>query len=77
MFILADVKRLAKIIDPEISDQFIRVAFVVGLPESVKKQLKANLAGDDLSISDLVEIARRVVVAGGSVVKKVVCHVWL
>ena len=34
---LADVRRLAKIINPEISDQFISVAFVAGLSESVKK----------------------------------------
>ena len=58
---LADIKRLSKIVDPDISEKFLCVAFLAGLPDQVKKQIRATSVSDDLVLEDYVEIARKLV----------------
>lgn len=58
---LADIRRLCRIVDSDVSDKFIRVSFLAGLPDQVKKQIRASTASDELSLSECVEIARKLV----------------
>jgi len=51
---LADIKRLAKIIDPAVSDKFLEVIFLSGLPEPIKKQLKASSVDGEWELADYV-----------------------
>ena len=56
-----EIKRLSKIVDPDISEKFLCVAFLAGLPDQVKKQIRATSVSDDLVLEDYVEIARKLV----------------
>jgi len=58
---LADIKRLARLIDPAISDRFLGVAFLAGLPSQIKKQIQSSSTCEDLDLEDYVDIARKLV----------------
>lgn len=57
---LSDLKRLGKLVNDSIDDAWIKCAFVQGLPEDVKAQLKAASAVDEMSLTQVVERARLV-----------------
>lgn len=54
---LSDLRRLAKLAEVE-SDSLLRRAFVVGLPVSVSRELKALAKVDEMPLSSIVERAR-------------------
>lgn len=58
---LASLRRLARLISVEPSDDWIKVAFLAGLPEDVKMQLTAMCRVNTLSLSELVEKARNII----------------
>ena len=52
--------RLLKIVDPLISEAFIKTAFVSGLPQEVKCQIQATNAKSSLFFCEFTEIARSI-----------------
>ena len=55
---LADLKRLAALIDEFLSDDFMKCAFVSGLPENIKLQLRAACSMKAMKLEEVVERAR-------------------
>lgn len=55
---LADVKRMFKLIDENSSDELIKTAFVFGLPENVKVQLKAACTLSEMTLESVVQRSR-------------------
>ena len=55
---LADLKRLAALIDEFLSDDFMKCAFVSGLPENIKLQLRAACSMKTMKLEEVVERAR-------------------
>ena len=58
---LADLRRLAGLVSSESSVDWVRCAFVNGLPQDVKCQLMATNAVERLSLPELVERVRSVI----------------
>ncbi|XP_054267042.1 uncharacterized protein LOC128989196 [Macrosteles quadrilineatus] len=57
----SDLKRLAKLIDSSVSDEWIKSSFVHGLPREVQNQLKAACCLQDMELSKVLERARSLV----------------
>lgn len=57
----SELKRLAKLIDPFVSDEWIKNATVHGLPPDVQSQLKAACCLQDMDLSKVIERARSLV----------------
>ena len=55
---LADLKRLAELVDSSVSDKFLKCTFVCGLPEEIRSQLRAACALGKMDLSCIVERAR-------------------
>lgn len=58
---VSELKRLAKLIDPFVSDEWIKNAMVHGLPTEVQNQLKAACCLHDIDLSEVLEKARGLV----------------
>lgn len=58
----SDLKRLAKLIDPLVSDEWIKSGFVHGLPRDVQNQLKAACCLHDMELPKVLERARSLVI---------------
>lgn len=54
----SDLKRLAKLVDPFVSDEWIKSAVVHGLPEDTQTQLKAACSLQSMELSDVMTRAR-------------------
>ena len=57
---LADLRRLARLVHSVPSEEWIKAAFVFGLPEQVKIQLKAATSAKAMALTELVERARMI-----------------
>ena len=55
---LSDLRRLSSLIDSDMPDAFLKCAFVNGLPDELKSQLKAACALKKMSLADIVERTR-------------------
>ena len=55
---VADITRLAKLVDSKLSPTYIKCAFVAGLPIEMKKQLKAACKLNTMLLADVVDRAR-------------------
>lgn len=55
---LADLRRLAMLIDPSMSDRILKCAFVSGLPEGVRLQMRAACSLETMTLAELVERSR-------------------
>jgi hypothetical protein len=62
----SDLRRLAKLIDPIVSDEWVKSSFVYGLPKDVQNQLKAACCLQDMELSKVLERARSLVTGGES-----------
>lgn len=63
---LADLRRLARLVHSAPSEEWIKAAFVFGLPEQVKIQLKAATSAKTTALSELVERARMILSVTGT-----------
>ena len=57
----SDLKRLAKLVDPLISEGWIKCSLVHGLPIDVQNQLKAACCLNEMELSEVMERARSLV----------------
>lgn len=57
---LSDLRRLGRTSCDKLSDEWLRCAFVAGLPDGVKVQLKAATSLDSMPLSEVVERARMI-----------------
>ena len=55
---LSELRRLGRLVSKNLPDEWLKCAFVNGLPDDVKLQLKAATAVDSMSIAEVVERAR-------------------
>jgi len=55
---LCDLKKWGKIVDPDLSDKFIKHAFLSGLPVSLKNYLRTNLPWSTATLNDVLCAAR-------------------
>ena len=55
---LSDLRRLTSLIDSNVPDAFLKCAFVNGLPEELRSQLKAACSLKKMSLADIVERTR-------------------
>lgn len=55
---LADLTRLAGLVDAHVSEDWLKCAFIAGLPDSVKQQLRAAASADNLSLTEVMVRAR-------------------
>jgi hypothetical protein len=58
---LSELRRLARLVHATISDEWIKCAFIAGLPDDAKKQLQAASALDTMSLAAVVERARALI----------------
>lgn len=58
---LADLRRLAGLVSSENNEDWIRCAFLNGLPGEVKRQLAASYSIEKLSVVELLERARMII----------------
>jgi len=63
---LADISRLARLVDPHVSDVWIKHAFVAGLPDAAKERLRTADHLSRLQLGAVVERARVFVNESGS-----------
>lgn len=57
---LSDLRRLGKLVASDLPDNWIKCAFLAGLPEEVKLQMKAATAVDSMDLSKVVDRARTI-----------------
>lgn len=62
---VSDLKRLAKLVDPFVSDDWLKSAMVHGLPPEVQHQLKAACCLQDIELPTVIERARSLVAGSG------------
>lgn len=55
---LSDLRRLGRLVYSDLSEEWLKCAFIAGLPDNVKLQLKAATAADSMALSEVVERAR-------------------
>lgn len=55
---LADLKRLAGLVDSTVSDHWLKCAFISGLPDNARSQLRAACSVDSMSLNGVLERAR-------------------
>lgn len=63
---LADLRRLARLVHSSPSEEWIKAAFVFGLPEQVRIQLKAATSAKTMALTELVERARMILTVTGT-----------
>jgi hypothetical protein len=63
---LADLRRLALLVSPNPSDEWIRGAFVAGLPPDVQGQLQACCALQKMDVSEIADKTRTLVTAAAT-----------
>jgi hypothetical protein len=65
---VSELKRLAKLVDPFVSDEWIKNSMVHGLPLDVQNQLRAACCLQDLALSKVIERARSLVTGSETVI---------
>jgi hypothetical protein len=55
---LADLKRLSRLISDPLNDEFLKCAFVMGLNDDIRKQIRAACSMDMLCLEEIVERVR-------------------
>lgn len=55
---LSDLRRLGKLVDSSVPENWIKCAFIAGLPQGVRAQLKAASSLSTMSLAEVVERAR-------------------
>ena len=63
---LSDLRRFGRLVFDDLSEEWLKCAFVAGLPDSVKVQLKSATSVDSLPLSEVVERARIILTATNS-----------
>ena len=63
---LADIKRMVQLIDGLASDDFVKTAFVCGLPSDVKSQLRAACSLTEMSLDMIVQRTRNLMKSGSA-----------
>lgn len=58
----SEIKRLAKLVDPLVSEEWIKCAVVYGLPTDVQTQLKAACSLQTMELAKVIERARSLVI---------------
>ena len=58
---LADVNRLARLVDTAVSETWIKCAFIAGLPDDTKRQVKAACSTGTMSLQEVVERTRTLI----------------
>jgi hypothetical protein len=60
----ADVRRLACLIDPKGSEEYIKCFFVRGLPDGARNQLLASCSISDMTLAEVVSKSRMLLASG-------------
>ena len=55
---LADLRRLAGLVDSSAGDQWLKCAFIAGLPDHLRSQLRAACSVNAMSLEDVLDRAR-------------------
>jgi hypothetical protein len=63
---LADLNRLAALVSSTVDDDWLKVAFVCGLPDTVKSQMRTACSLNNMTIDLVIEKARSLVAARNS-----------
>lgn len=58
---LSSLQQLGRLVTPSMSDEWMKCAFIAGLPQDVKIQMKSAAALDSMSLSEIVERARTII----------------
>lgn len=57
---VADIKRMIALIDKNVSEEFAKSAFVFGLPDNIKQQLKAACSLSEMTLGQILQRTRAI-----------------